>query len=42
MDLIEYIDYCLSLGEVTENIPFAKFAKRYDSVLVFYVHGHMF
>lgn len=42
MDLIEFRDYCLSLGDVTEKTPFGKFSKRYDSVLVFYVNGHMF
>lgn len=42
MDLIEFRDYCLSLGDVTEKTPFGKFSKRYDSVLVFYVGGHMF
>jgi len=42
MDLIEFREYCLSLGEVTEKIPFGKFAKRYESILVFYVLGHMF
>lgn len=42
MDLIEFRDYCLSLGDVTEKTPFGKFSKRYDSVLVFYVAGHMF
>ena len=35
-------EYCLSLGEVEEKIPFGKFARRYDSTLVFYVKGHMF
>ena len=34
--------YCLSLGDgVEEKLPFAKF-KGGDSVLVFYVCGHMF
>lgn len=42
MDLIEFRDFCLSLGEVTEKTPFGKFARRYESVLVFYVAGHMF
>ena len=34
-------DYCLSLGEVVEKMPFSKF-KGGDTVLVFYVCGHMF
>ncbi len=35
-------EYCLSLGEVVEKIPFGKFARRYDSTVVFYVADHMF
>ena len=27
---------------VTEKTPFGKFARRYDSILVFYILGHMF
>lgn len=42
MDLIEFREFCLSLGDVTEKTPFGKFSKRYDSVLVFYVAGRMF
>ena len=42
MDLIEFRDYCLSLGEVTEKMPFGKFARRYESILAFYTLGHMF
>lgn len=42
MDLIEFRDFCLSLGDVTEKTPFGKFSRRYDSLLVFYVAGHMF
>ncbi len=42
MNIEEFREYCLSLGEVTEKTPFGKFARRYDSVLVFYVLGHMF
>lgn len=38
-----YRDFCLSLGsDVTEKMPFGKFAARYDSILVLYVEGHMF
>ncbi len=42
MNVEELREYCLSLGEVEEKIPFGKFARRYDSTLVFYVMGHMF
>lgn len=42
MDLIEFREYCLALGEVEEKTPFGKFARRFDSILVFYVTGHMF
>ena len=42
MNIEELRDYCLSLDDVTEKIPFGKFARRYDSLLVFYVDGHMF
>ena len=42
MNVEEYRDYCLSFGEdVEEKLPFVKF-KNGDSVLVFYVCGHMF
>lgn len=42
MDLESFREFCLSLGNVTEKMPFGKFARRYDSILVFYVEGHMF
>lgn len=42
MDIEEFREYCLSLGEVTEKTPFGKFAAKFDSVLVFYVCDHMF
>lgn len=42
MNIEELRDYCLSLGNVTEKIPFGEFARKYDSLLVFYVGGHMF
>lgn len=42
MDVETLRDYCLSLKGVTEKMPFGKFAKRYDSILVFYVREHMF
>ncbi len=42
MDLIEFREFCLSFDGVTENTPFGKFARRYDSILVFYIAEHMF
>ncbi|MDE7411500.1 MAG: MmcQ/YjbR family DNA-binding protein [Paramuribaculum sp.] len=42
MDIENFRDMCLKLGNVTEKTPFGKFAKRYESILVFYVAGHMF
>ena len=42
MNVEELREFCLSLGDVEEKIPFGKFARRYDSTLVFYVKGHMF
>lgn len=42
MNVEELRDYCLSMEGVTEKTPFGKFAPRYDSLLVFYVLGHMF
>ncbi len=42
MNIEEFREYCLSLGDVTEKTPFGKFARRFDSILVFYVLGHMF
>lgn len=42
MNIEELREYCLSLGEVEEKMPFGKFARRYDSLLVFYVMGHIF
>lgn len=38
----EYREYCLSLGEVSEKMPFGNFAERYASIIAFYVNGHMF
>lgn len=42
MNIEEFRDYCLSMDGVTEKTPFGKFARRYDSILVFYVLDHMF
>lgn len=42
MNIEDYRDYCLSLGDdIEEKFPFAKF-KNGEGVLVFYVCGHMF
>lgn len=42
MDIVELRERCLSFEGVTEKTPFGKFASRFDSILVFYVCGHMF
>jgi len=42
MDVEKFREYCLGLGDVEEKMPFGKFARRYESVLAFYVCGHMF
>lgn len=42
MNIEELREYSLSLGGVTEKTPFGKFARRYESILVFYVLDHMF
>ena len=42
MNIEELRDYCMSMDGVTEKTPFGKFARRYDSLLVFYVLDHMF
>lgn len=42
MNIEEFREYCLSMDGVTEKTPFGKFARRYDSILVFYVLDHMF
>lgn len=42
MNIEDYRDYCLSLGDdIEEKFPFQKF-KSGEGVLVFYVSGHMF
>ena len=42
MNIEDYRDYCLSLGDdVEEKLPFTAFHGA-GGVLVFYVHGHMF
>lgn len=42
MNIEELRDYCLAKDGVIEKTPFGKFARRFDSILVFYVMGHMF
>ena len=41
MNIEEYREFCLSLGDVEEKLPFAKMSGG-DSLLVFYVSGHTF
>ena len=41
MNIEEFRDFCLSLDEVEEKMPFAKMPGG-DSLLVFYVSGHTF
>ena len=42
MNIEDYREFCLSLGDdVEEKLPFTAF-KYASGVLVFYVHGHMF
>lgn len=42
MNIEDFREYCLSMEGVTEKTPFGRFARRYDSLLVFYVLDHMF
>ena len=42
MNIEELRDFCLSMEGVTERTPFGKFARRYESILVFYILDHMF
>ena len=41
MNIEDYREFCLALGDVEEKLPFAGI-KGGESVLVFYVHEHMF
>ncbi|MCM1168469.1 MAG: MmcQ/YjbR family DNA-binding protein [Bacteroides sp.] len=41
MDVSEFRDFCLSLPDVTEKMPFRQF-KAAESILAFYVGGHIF
>lgn len=42
MNIEDFRDFCLSMEGVSEKTPFGNFAKRYDSILVFYILEHMF
>ncbi|MDE5612993.1 MAG: MmcQ/YjbR family DNA-binding protein [Odoribacter sp.] len=42
MNIEDFREFCLSMEGVTEKMPFGKFARRYDTILVFYVLEHMF
>ncbi len=42
MNIEELRNFCLSMEGVTEKNPFGKFARRFDSILVFYILDHMF
>lgn len=42
MNIEELRDYCLSMEGATEKAPFGKFARRFESVLVFYIFDHIF
>ena len=41
MNIEAFREYCLSLGDVEEKLPFAKMPGG-DTVLAFYVNGHTF
>ncbi len=42
MNIEDFREYCLSLPDATEGTPFEKFSKGLFTILVFYVHQHMF
>lgn len=42
MNIEQLREFCLSFEGATEKTPFGKFARRFESILVFYVHDHMF
>ena len=42
MNIEEYREYCLSLGDVEEKIPFSAFHNAESEILAFYVGGHIF
>lgn len=42
MNIEEYREFCLSLGDVEEKIPFTAFRNAESEMLAFYVSGHIF
>ena len=42
MNIEEFRENGLPMKAVTEKTPFGKFARRYDSILVFYILDHIF
>lgn len=42
MDIGEFRDFCIGMDGVEEKTPFSKFARSFESTLVFYVKSHMF
>lgn len=42
MNIEDFREYCLQMEGVAEKTPFGKFARRYDSILAFYILDHMF
>lgn len=42
MDIESFREKCMSMDGVEEKTPFGKFNRRFESMLVFYVSGHMF
>lgn len=42
MNIEQFREFCLSFEDVSEKMPFGKFARRFESLLVFYVLNHMF
>lgn len=42
MNIEDFREYCLSMEGVTEKTPFGRFARRYESILVFYILDRMF
>lgn len=42
MNIEEYREFCLSLGDVEEKIPFSAFHNVESEMLAFYVGGHIF
>lgn len=42
MNVEDFREYCLSMEGVTEKTPFGRFARRFESILVFYILDRMF